>query len=85
MNNRSVFKLLLVAVFGIAVAGCDKSGSIPEKPAPKPPGTTPPMPKTGGDLTQRQRDVMNSAKQVQGVVDAGEEARRRQLDAAESK
>ncbi|MSQ71740.1 MAG: hypothetical protein EXR27_10710 [Betaproteobacteria bacterium] len=78
--NKSAYTLLAVAAFGVALAGCDMPGSTP---APK--TTSAKQTPSSTDLTKRQRDVMDSAKEVQGVVDAGEEARRKQLDAAESK
>lgn len=78
--NKSALRLLRIAVLGVVVAGCDLPGAAPSKSA----GATA-KPAGSSDLTKRQRDVMDSAKQVQSVVDAGEEARRKQLDAAESK
>ena len=73
---------LAAAVIAGALFACDMPGAAPPKPAAKSGATA--APKTT-DLTQRQREVMDSAKQVQSVVDQSEEARRKQLDAAESK
>lgn len=59
-----------------ALAACDAGSTTSAKGAGSSAAKAP-------DIIKSQSEAMEKAKQVQGVVDAGEEARRAQVEAAE--
>lgn len=76
MNAHRPFSLVLVLTACAGLAACDAG-----KPASTP--VSPSSAAKAPDIIKSQSQAMEQAKQVQGVVDAGEEARRKQVEAAE--
>lgn len=73
-HRPPALSLALLACAGLAACDAGKPASTPvsASSAAKAP-----------DIIKSQSQAMEQAKQVQGVVDAGEEARRKQVEAAE--
>ena len=73
-HRPTVLSLALLACTGLAA--CDAGKPTTTASSPSSVGKAP-------DIIKSQSEAMEKAKQVQGVVDAGEEARRKQVEAAE--